>query len=1027
MIAYKHYSNKFKGPKNGSVYFYNINTTTQRTVFSDPDGTLPLTQPIVFDSKGEANIYIDDTYKYTCVFFNENNTEAYAIDFENLRGNVQNSGKGSIGDPGTTGQQGGVGPTGFDGLVGPQGKKGLTLINSIQFNPNETNSIQTTQLPYGLSEIFVTGTGGGESAGGFMDTCYAFIQKGQKPTEIINKTTFNINYSIPSNVNNYGTPAVNSTADNIMKVRVPNLLLMYLLPGGGRAGQSTFRKKIELDSNQQNTVSVFVGRGGIAGDGAPSLMNSQIIFYPGQDSIVYINGVEVYRLNGGNSKNPSQGNKINPLGTAQSNYPYASIAIGGFNQNTFGNVEKINGIDYKIGDVYHSPGLSSNVLFLTQRTSTTPKFENSSDGGLQLSSDKSMIFTNNIGDEVPFTVKYPTFRYGITDSGNPMPMGADYNAFSQIFTTYEVKNLDGGSNIFSSNYLRNRANGNATSINYKNSIKQVEPIIDQRAASGGEIGGSVFGPQPMGLENATTTFVTDLRTSKISTGGFWGVSLISINNTDSNLNFFKYDNANIQIISPTLIVNSAFIQKFDITSLDNGGFAVGVIDNNIHKYAVYNSSGVQVQPYQNVNSGSGNFISLSPVAGGFLIANTFQDGNGRHIRIDKYNNLGVFIVNLVNYNNPNNVTEILLYPRMVTQGSQTLLTYFGQNTGLAYLLFNNINGVILNPATTITTNNGGQDSDIYATRDGNFVTFYQDNNNDYFYQRIKFINGTLTLQSPILVFNQSGTAVAGGFTNQIVEKSDGQLVISFRKLNSNIPIPFYIYSPTDQLLVSSHITDTNAEFFFDLIDVETNDFIIFYRKSTSPQTQTSFERFHFQKSGSISNYSGCVSLPQDGALGYGAGGDAYWNLKTDGTIYETYNNIIKRFEQQTFLISNITFVYDKMIKDALVTQLKNFSNEANLSLDARLVIKPGTIKTVPPFSSVSFWSDLNQRYKFNNGNIPLSNGPDSIYYGLNSADVEPRQRPSQLQTYQFHATDNLPGNGQDGIMIIEYGAIYENE
>ena len=47
----------------GKVYTYSAGTTTPQVTYSDAAGTVPNTNPIILDSRGEAVIYWTGTYK----------------------------------------------------------------------------------------------------------------------------------------------------------------------------------------------------------------------------------------------------------------------------------------------------------------------------------------------------------------------------------------------------------------------------------------------------------------------------------------------------------------------------------------------------------------------------------------------------------------------------------------------------------------------------------------------------------------------------------------------------------------------------------------------------------------------------------------------------------------------------------------------------------------------------------------------------------------------------------------------------
>ncbi len=47
----------------GKVYTYEANTTTPKVTYKDPYGLTPNTNPIILDAVGEADIYLDGTYR----------------------------------------------------------------------------------------------------------------------------------------------------------------------------------------------------------------------------------------------------------------------------------------------------------------------------------------------------------------------------------------------------------------------------------------------------------------------------------------------------------------------------------------------------------------------------------------------------------------------------------------------------------------------------------------------------------------------------------------------------------------------------------------------------------------------------------------------------------------------------------------------------------------------------------------------------------------------------------------------------
>ena len=52
----------------GKVYTYEANTTTPKVTYKDPYGLTPNTNPIILDAAGEADIYLDGTYRIRITF-----------------------------------------------------------------------------------------------------------------------------------------------------------------------------------------------------------------------------------------------------------------------------------------------------------------------------------------------------------------------------------------------------------------------------------------------------------------------------------------------------------------------------------------------------------------------------------------------------------------------------------------------------------------------------------------------------------------------------------------------------------------------------------------------------------------------------------------------------------------------------------------------------------------------------------------------------------------------------------------------
>lgn len=104
----------FLNPSNGApaagfkVFTYQAGTTTKQTTYVDSTGTTPNVNPIILDSLGEADIWLDITKSYKIVFANPNDTDPPTNPIW-TRDNINISGGSTL-------------AAGFPGLIG-----GLTL------------------------------------------------------------------------------------------------------------------------------------------------------------------------------------------------------------------------------------------------------------------------------------------------------------------------------------------------------------------------------------------------------------------------------------------------------------------------------------------------------------------------------------------------------------------------------------------------------------------------------------------------------------------------------------------------------------------------------------------------------------------------------------------------------------------------------------------------------------------------------------------------------------------------------------
>jgi len=64
----------------GKLYTYLAGTTTPHTTYQDKDGNIANTNPVVLDSRGEANVWLDTTVLTKFILTDVNNVEIWSVD-----------------------------------------------------------------------------------------------------------------------------------------------------------------------------------------------------------------------------------------------------------------------------------------------------------------------------------------------------------------------------------------------------------------------------------------------------------------------------------------------------------------------------------------------------------------------------------------------------------------------------------------------------------------------------------------------------------------------------------------------------------------------------------------------------------------------------------------------------------------------------------------------------------------------------------------------------------------------------------
>ena len=261
---------------NGKLYTYLSETSTPANTYG-VDGLNP--NPIIFNDKGEATIYIDADLVYRFVLYDENDNLIYDMSgIKQLNGAPGDPGgpKGPTGDKGATGNQGLSGDQGAIGDKGPTGDKGLPYLTQIV-----AETTQTIYVPKGIDAIYITGCGGGGSGANWSN--YLFMYK--------KRDTDAGYFSIACLFKNVDTGYA-QYANNQVQYEKYNVGGFVFMPGSGFSGQAVYKKKITLDKTQVNKVDIYIGAGG-------STLSTTLNGTNGSDTTIYVNDSKVLTLKGG--------------------------------------------------------------------------------------------------------------------------------------------------------------------------------------------------------------------------------------------------------------------------------------------------------------------------------------------------------------------------------------------------------------------------------------------------------------------------------------------------------------------------------------------------------------------------------------------------------------------------------------------------------------------------------------------------------------------------------------------------------
>lgn len=391
--ATKFYLPFFKtGVPNGRLHTYITETDIETPTYKNVSGELH-SNPIILNEKGECVLYIDKDVTYRYVLKDEfGNTIKDISGIKQLNGSPGDPSiiVGSPGKKGAPGNQG-LGIQGDDGIPGLDGDPGLPYLSQYEFTTS-----RSVTIPKGVKEIFITACAGGGAGASWSK--YSFVTK----TNNQNNTVFSYIPLIKRGENEDIVQSLNSVVYNVF-----DYTCLILTPGSGFAGQSTFKRRIALDSERENEVYISVGIGGNQNS------NTTLNGSDGTNTEVYINGVKSFTLLGGKG-----GKNIFPVQeTSLDIFPKSGQPI-----------------EYNFG-------YNSNLIYVKSDTTNSANYQQA---------------PNVLNSDYVWTTTYKSYALS-----QPIKIKVGYNIYQQISYMYDATynrttvsqcfNLKGQTNIFGDN------------------------------------------------------------------------------------------------------------------------------------------------------------------------------------------------------------------------------------------------------------------------------------------------------------------------------------------------------------------------------------------------------------------------------------------------------------------------------------------------------------------------------------------------------------------------------------------------
>lgn len=422
--------NNFHTPyANCYLYTYRAGTNTLIDTYKDQNET-PNTNPILLDEQGSCTIFIAKGLSYKYVFKDAiGNTLATYDNIKQLAG--ADGGQPAPFNPtpeelekfrGRPGVQG-ISVIGPDGEPGDQGLRGPDFYTSVQMLNN-----QEIQIPPGISEIYITASGGGGAGANFTNALFIYDVLSTTQQDQNDQSILQVVYKDQSNIN---------TSKNKNRHKDRDLAAIYFLPGSGYAGQAIYRYKIVFDDNTKyHTVQAYVGNGGTKSTSTTNLNGGN-----GSSTKIYVDDKLVLELAGG-------------VGGKQQ-IPYLT--------NTFQAVSTLT--------IQENQGLNSGYLYVKLNMNKNSKQQNFYRENTRGDTDwADTSYYKKTGNT--FTVQDISVKLYFREQG------FNFNAnYASAFPIKEIKNINGEKSIFDDYYssyqkLTQESNTGNNLVNSKKTVNQ---------------------------------------------------------------------------------------------------------------------------------------------------------------------------------------------------------------------------------------------------------------------------------------------------------------------------------------------------------------------------------------------------------------------------------------------------------------------------------------------------------------------------------------------------------------------------